>query len=589
MAFKKFQNSNEIRRLINRQNLIQKRAVAMINRGTDKGNLYQKLNQRVGIKRQMSQATINVMMDIFRNEHITTIPENSFVVFARTTLNVHDGEPQELLLQLNKLDSYTLFLAPKQSSEKIFSTPKRGWLMTLRDDGWILMLPGQNPNQGIQLVLPEASEAEVTPTANTNQPARTSANAHVAKSAAPTESNASNHAAKIAESSTNQHSVKATSSSTAKRTPKAATSSTTKHVAKTTDSSHAKRSTKATTSSAAKHSTKVTDNSSSNSTKVTSNAIDSATKAAESSTAKYSIRNTTSSHATSNPISQTPSSHAPAKASQATATNSFTSNTTSQAHLTTSNAAVTSQVNHVATSAAATKPLPGPREADELIKNLVESGRRYRVVGLDYGKINMITATDGDDNTLQVPGSIISKHILDYQHEIRQMQRQTQTLDDDVELTRLSYMLKRYVLKSCRKIVNQLIAHYGDDVIYVTELHPSLDVNKTPNIILSPDYFYKALFTILFELVGHNSAIIQVPNNETSIICPVCGFTSSGNRQKELHTFKCLNCGFESNDDQAAATNIRQRGLRYISNLTKNMNFTVATPEVTHAPVQEEI
>ncbi|MFD0898720.1 zinc ribbon domain-containing protein [Loigolactobacillus binensis] len=516
MAFKKFQNSNEIRRLINRQNLIQKRAVAMINRGTDKGNLYQKLNQRVGIKRQMSQATINVMMDIFRNERITSIPDNSFVVFARTTLNVHDGEPQELLLQLNKLDSYTLFLAPKQSSEKIFNTPKRGWLMTLRDDGWILMLPGQNPNQGIQLVLPEASENEATTTTSNNSSSTNSA----ANSKAPTASHAPH--------SNNKSAASAAAQSTGNTAPV----------------SHAKRSPKV---------------SSKASPKVKKPAANSAGNHVSSNQATVKSTVTATSHAAD--------SAAPSQVSMP----------------------AYSATNHMVSSAAATKPLPGPREADDLIKALVESGHRYRVVGLDYGKINMITATDGMDNSLQIPGSIISKHILDYQHEIRQLQRQTQTLDDDVELTRLSYMLKRYVLKSCRKIVNQLIAHYGSDVIYVTELHPSLDVNKTPNIILSPDYFYKALFTILFELVGQNSAIIQVPNNETSIICPVCGFTSAGNRQKEVHTFKCLNCGFESNDDQAAATNIRQRGLRYISNLTKNMNFAVPTPEVTNVVAPEEV
>lgn len=537
LAFKKFQNSNEVRRLINRQNLIQKRAVAMINRGTDKGNLYQKLNQRVGIKRQMSQATINVMMDIFRNEHITAIPDNSFVVFARTTLNVHDGEPQELLLQLNKLDSYTLFLAPKQSSEKIFSTPKRGWLMTLRDNGWILMLPGQNPNQGIQLVLPETGENETAPVAK-------SVASNAARTKASPKSTASSHVAKSSNSA---------ASAVAQHTSQASTSSQPRANAKSSANNHARGS-----------------NAPARVSQATTRPSHAATKASQAPTRTSQVAKT------SQPTPRT--SQAPEKTSQATsAVTSAVSNQTS--------APMFSAASHVASSAVAA-PLPGPREADELIKNLVESGRRYRVVGLDYGKINMITATDGDNNSLQVPGSIISKHILDYQHEIRHMQRQTQTLDDDVELTRLSYMLKRYVLKSCRKIVSQLIEHYGDDVIYVTELHPSLDVNKTPNIILSPDYFYKALFTILFELVGQNAAIIQVPNNETSIICPNCGFTSAGNRQKELHTFKCLNCGFESNDDQAAATNIRQRGLRYISNLTKNMNFAVATPEITSVVTQ---
>lgn len=499
LAFKKFQNRNEIRRLINRQNAIQKRAVAMINHGADKGDLYQKLNQRIGVKRKMSQATINVMMDIFRNEHITAIPDKSFVVFARTTLNVHDGEPQELLLQLNKLDSYTLLLEPKQSSEKIFSTPKRGWLMTLRDDGWILMLPGQNPNQGIRLRLPEEAENNATSNAKSNATSTKSKTSAKAKPANNLKSAGQKH-------------NKATSNKPQKSYAKAASQ----------ENSHQHKPEKA------------------------------------------------ASHVTH------------PQAASATSKTTSSAYSTASSYPTSAAAADFSQIS-VASHA---EPVSGPREADELIKKLIESQQHFRVVGLDYGKINVISATDGSDDFLQVPGSVISKHILDYQHEIRQLQRQTQTLDDDVELTRLSYMLKRYVLKSCRKIVNQLIAHYGDNVIYVTELHPSLDVNKTPNIILSPDYFYKALFTILFELVGQSAAIIQVPNNETSIICPQCGFTSSTNRQKERHTFKCLNCGFVSNDDQTAAINIRQRGLRYISNLTKSMNFNV--PTTTTAAINQE-
>lgn len=51
--------------------------------------------------------------------------------------------------------------------------------------------------------------------------------------------------------------------------------------------------------------------------------------------------------------------------------------------------------------------------------------------------------------------------------------------------------------------------------------------------------------------------IIRVNPKYTSQTCPVCGFTSRGNRKWEL--FKCLECGFTGHADHVGAINISER------------------------------
>lgn len=543
LVFKKFQNVNEIKRLINRQNSIQKRAVSLLQKGElNKNDLMATLNKNIGQRRRLSQETINVMVDIFKNEKITSIPTNSFFLFARTTVNPHDGTPSELLLQLNKQDTYIITLAAGETAEKLFSSPRRAWLFDLTDQHITLHLPEQSAEQGLHILLPET----------TDKPAAKA----TTSSAAP---------AKKATAQTHKSAAKDTGKSAPAKAPqKAAAKPAQKTVAK---SAAAKPAQKAATKSTAAKTTKqaAPANTKQHAQSSAHSAKSSAAKQAPASVAQKATA----------PAAQPTSAQSAAPASVAAVT--APAPATPKAAVATAD-----QARKTPAHTAAPAPLPGPQEPEVLIKRLLEAGDAYRVVGLDYGKINMISATDGTEKLLQIPGSVISNHILEYQHAIRQLTRGTIDLDADVELARLTYMLKRYVLKSCRKIVSRLTEFYGDNVIYVTEMHPSLKLDQPQTIILSPDYFYKALFTVLFEMIGSNAAIIQVPNNETSIICPWCGFTNADNRQKEVHQFKCLNCGHTINDDHVAAINIRQRGLRQISEITKHLAVTVPTPAESH-------
>ena len=56
-------------------------------------------------------------------------------------------------------------------------------------------------------------------------------------------------------------------------------------------------------------------------------------------------------------------------------------------------------------------------------------------------------------------------------------------------------------------------------------------------------------------------AVIYVDPKHTSQRCPACGKVDKKSRDRERHEYRCHSCGYSSNDDRAAAMNIRQRGL----------------------------
>lgn len=65
------------------------------------------------------------------------------------------------------------------------------------------------------------------------------------------------------------------------------------------------------------------------------------------------------------------------------------------------------------------------------------------------------------------------------------------------------------------------------------------------------------------EIAG--STVIKVNPKYTSQRCPVCGCIEKDNRDKRLHQFHCINCGYNSNDDRIGAMNLYRMGVSYIT------------------------
>ena len=69
---------------------------------------------------------------------------------------------------------------------------------------------------------------------------------------------------------------------------------------------------------------------------------------------------------------------------------------------------------------------------------------------------------------------------------------------------------------------------------------------------------------LMYKAQMHGQKIIKVNPAYTSQTCPKCGHVHKGNRDKSRHIFKCLNCGYQSNDDRIGAMNLYRMGIEYL-------------------------
>ena len=64
---------------------------------------------------------------------------------------------------------------------------------------------------------------------------------------------------------------------------------------------------------------------------------------------------------------------------------------------------------------------------------------------------------------------------------------------------------------------------------------------------------------LAYNLAWNGGHLIAVPSQNTSRICPCCGYTAKGNRQTQAD-FECVECGYTENADVVGAINILRRG-----------------------------
>jgi IS605 OrfB family transposase len=76
--------------------------------------------------------------------------------------------------------------------------------------------------------------------------------------------------------------------------------------------------------------------------------------------------------------------------------------------------------------------------------------------------------------------------------------------------------------------------------------------------------YYDLQQKIAYKATMYGCGTVLVDRDGTSQICPRCGNKAA--RSRKAHELRCK-CGFRSNDDRAAAMNIRQRGIEYLREL----------------------
>lgn len=181
------------------------------------------------------------------------------------------------------------------------------------------------------------------------------------------------------------------------------------------------------------------------------------------------------------------------------------------------------------------------------------------IVGIDCGVKYLITANDSDDNTFFYPGSKLFNKLIAVERDIKRSKNDTDSekmLEDEMSFA--EDFLSSLALSLCEK--------YRPGTLFCFEFFSDGMTEYTGNARPN-DFFwvFQLLKTKISELAPfYNHIVIDVERHFTSQTCPRCGNVSKNHRKKEISKFICGNCKFTCNDDEVAAINIKNKGLRYI-------------------------
>jgi putative transposase len=194
--------------------------------------------------------------------------------------------------------------------------------------------------------------------------------------------------------------------------------------------------------------------------------------------------------------------------------------------------------------------------------------RSTSVVGLDWGVVNFVTASDGQVVDQCQP---LRKFLPKLAHLQRRMSRKK-------KFSKNWQKAKAKVVKLHSKIAN-----IRKDFVHKV----SADISKNHAVVFVEDLRVKNLSKLATKKVAQKSGLnrsildaspfelrrqlqyktqwqggllVAVPPQNTSRKCPECGHTAAENRETQAK-FACIKCGFSANADWVGAFNIKEAGL----------------------------
>lgn len=119
-----------------------------------------------------------------------------------------------------------------------------------------------------------------------------------------------------------------------------------------------------------------------------------------------------------------------------------------------------------------------------------------------------------------------------------------------------------------------------NSLIVIEDLSTIKDELADSGSYIKASWAYAELANMLaYKARQVNSLVVEVDAHYTSQRCPKCGHIHKDNRDKDTHLFKCLSCGYSSNDDRVAAMNLQELGRLYL--LGETPSFKKAHIEYT--------
>ena len=209
---------------------------------------------------------------------------------------------------------------------------------------------------------------------------------------------------------------------------------------------------------------------------------------------------------------------------------------------------------------AVTKEMPEVRNED--IKE---------VVGIDRGIINLVTARDAKETTY-VSGEEVARIRKRYAGTRASLQKKG-TKGAKRVLKRLSGRENGWMADVNHQLSKALVQNYGADTLFVLEDLSGVSTSEWNLNGRDADgryelrcwSFYDLEQKLVYKAEEAGSKVIKVDPQYTSQRCPDCGTIDKEARGHKEHRYVCPKCGCVHNDDEVAALNLRELGLRYLS------------------------
>ncbi|KRM19168.1 IS607 family transposase [Ligilactobacillus hayakitensis DSM 18933 = JCM 14209] len=195
------------------------------------------------------------------------------------------------------------------------------------------------------------------------------------------------------------------------------------------------------------------------------------------------------------------------------------------------------------------------------------------VVGIDRGLRFLTTSYDEKGKTNFVSGKSIAYKRKKYAY-LRSKLQAKGTKSAKRKLKRLEHQENRWMSNVNHCLSKTLVKQYGQNTLFVLEnladvTFEKSNANKNLTRELHSWSFYDLQTKLIYKAQKSKSQVLIVSAKYTSQRCPKCGQIRKENRNHSLHEYKCVNCGFRTNDDRVGAMNLQELGKQYISGIEK--------------------
>ena len=198
-----------------------------------------------------------------------------------------------------------------------------------------------------------------------------------------------------------------------------------------------------------------------------------------------------------------------------------------------------------------------------------------KIVGIDLGINFLATTYDSYGKTTFYSGKSV-KHKRAIYSSLRKNLQELGTKSSKRKIKSIGSRENRWMTNINHVITKALVDKYGSNTLFVLEDLTNVR-NSTEKVKLDERYvtvswaFYQFRSFLEYKAKLNQSMVLLVNPAYTSQTCPKCGHVEKSNRNKKLHTFKCKNCGYQSNDDRIGAMNLWRKGIEFIENNSKEV------------------